>query len=188
MPAIRNTLRPTGIRLLATAALAIGTWGAVAAPAAQANPIPTIHGGNTAIVILGYGLLPDGRMRPELVDRLRTAVVQAAFSPASPIIATGGNPHAGVTEGDAMAHWLIAHGIGANRIHVESRAADTIQNARNSAALMRSMGITDAVVVTSSNHMPRAANDFVRAGVPVVGRISPQELPGLVLDLAGPRG
>ncbi|WP_063002372.1 YdcF family protein [Nocardia mikamii] len=207
MPGFRTTLRPNGFRFLAAAALAVGALTAVAFPTAAADPLtdaagvigqlravgdplpplPAPHGPTTAIVVLGYGLLPDGGMRPELVARLQAALVQAMVSPASPIIVTGGNPRGGTTEADAMAGWLLGHGIAPERIHIESRASDTVENAVNSAEMMRTLGAGDAVVVTSADHMPRAVADFVDAGVPVVGTVSPQELPPTVLEVFGPR-
>lgn len=207
MPGIRITLRPNGFRLFAAAALAFGALTAVALPTAAADPLtdaagvieqlravgdplpplPAPHGPTTAIVVLGYGLMPDGSMRPELVARLQAALVQAMVSPASPIIVTGGNPQGGTTEADAMARWLVAHGTAPDRIHIESRAGDTVENATNSAEMMHALGAGDAVVVTSADHMPRAVADFVDAGVPVVGTVSPQDLPPVVLEVFGPR-
>ncbi|MCC3314225.1 YdcF family protein [Nocardia africana] len=207
MPGIRIALRPTGFRILAAAALAVGALTAVGLPAAAADPLtdasgaiqqlrdvsdplpplPVPHGPTTAIVVLGYGLLPDGGMRPELVARLQAALVQAVVSPASPIIVTGGNPRGGTTEADAMARWLVAHGTAPERIHIESRASDTIENATNAAEMMHALGAGDAVVVTSADHMPRAVADFVDAGVAVVGTVSPQNLPPVVLEVFGPQ-
>ncbi|MEV5652596.1 YdcF family protein [Nocardia sp. NPDC052254] len=206
MPGTRTAFRPTGIRLVAAAALVVGALTATFAPIAAADPVadavgaieqlgsiadplpplPVPHGPGTAIVVLGYGLLPDGSMRPELVARLQAALVQAMVSPASPIIVTGGNPRAGTTEADAMARWLIGHSIAPERIHIESRASDTVQNAENTAEMMRGLGAGDAVVVTSADHMPRAVADFADAGVPVVGTLSPQDLPLGVLAAFGP--
>src|SRR5690242_17592489 len=112
MPGFRTVLRPYGFRCLVAAALAVGALTAAAFPTAAAAdpqtdaagvieqlrsvgdplpPLPAPHGPTTAIVVLGYGLLPDGGMRPELVARLQAALVQAVVSPASPIIVTGGN-------------------------------------------------------------------------------------------------
>ena len=48
------------------------------------------------------------------------------------------------------------------------------------------LGAGDAVVVTSADHMPRAVADFVDAGVPVVGTLSPQDLPLGMLQVFGP--
>lgn len=206
MSGFRTALRPTGIRFFAAAALLVGALTVTVAPGAAADPLPDVagavdqlrtvadplpplpapHGPSTAIVVLGYGLLPDGTMRPELVARLQAALLQAMVSPASPIIVTGGNPRAGTTEADAMARWLLGHGMSAERIHIESRACDTIENAANSAELMHALGTGDAVLVTSADHMPRAVADFLDAGVPVVATLSPQDLPPVVLDVLGP--
>ncbi|MFF3223782.1 YdcF family protein [Nocardia suismassiliense] len=133
------------------------------------NPLPALVGPQTGIVVLGYGLLPDGALRPELVNRLTAAWLQSIASPLSPIVVTGGNPQNGITEADAMAGWLIGHGVPPNRIHVEGRAGSTVQNALFSTKLLRDVGATSAVVVTSPNHIRRAVADFIVAGTTVVG-------------------
>lgn len=133
------------------------------------NPIPAVAGPQTGIVVLGYGLLPDGTMRPELVNRLQAAWLQAIASPLSPIVVTGGNPRAGVTEAAAMEGWLIGHGIPASRVMAEHQAGSTVGNALRASAMLRDAGATSAIVVTSPNHIRRAVADFIVAGMPVVG-------------------
>jgi uncharacterized SAM-binding protein YcdF (DUF218 family) len=156
------------------------------ATAPPGSLLPVAYGPGTAIVVLGYGLDEQGRMRPELVDRLEAGYVQAVLSPTSPIIVTGGNPRGGITEADAMAQWLIAHGVLPARIHVEPRAGNTIQNAADSAAVMHTIGADNAVLVTSTQHMPRAKADFVAAGVSVIATITPDSVPAsLRAPLAG---
>ncbi|MFE3546721.1 YdcF family protein [Nocardia sp. NPDC059177] len=151
------------------------------APAGAATFAPIgFRGPDTAIVILGYGLLPDGSMRPELVDRLTAGYVQSMLAPLSPIIVTGGNPHNGVTEADAMTAWLVAHGIPEYRIHRESRADSTVQNAGFSAEILRGIGARDAVIVTSADHIDRAVANFLGAGVTVVSAVTPDQLPPFV--------
>lgn len=137
------------------------------------DPFPSLQGPGTAIVVLGYGLAPDGRMRPELLDRLQAAWIQAIAAPLSPIITTGGNPQNGLTEGEAMAGWLIAHGIPAFRIHPETDAGSTVQNAQFSAGIIRAAGASSAVLVTSANHIRRSTADFLIAGVPIIGAMTP---------------
>nr|WP_245813877.1 YdcF family protein [Rhodococcus marinonascens] len=136
------------------------------------NPLPAIQGPSTAIIVLGYGLLPDGTMRPELVNRLWATVVQSWVSPLSPIIVTGGNPRNGITEAAAMQGWLQSHGVPASRIHAEHRAGSTVGNVLNSVPLARSLGAGGAIIVTSANHIRRATVDFTVAGLPVVGAMS----------------
>ncbi|WP_245663284.1 YdcF family protein [Nocardia inohanensis] len=133
------------------------------------NPIPAIAGPQTGIAVCGYGLLPDGAMRPELVNRLQAAWLQAIASPMSPILVSGGNPQNGITEAAAMQGWLIGHGIPASRIVADHRAGSTVQNALFGSALLREAGATSAIVVTSPNHIRRAVADFIVAGMPVVG-------------------
>lgn len=144
----------------------------MAASLTPPNPFPSIQGGNTAIVVLGYGLLPDGSLRPELVSRLNSAAVQALTAPFSPIIVTGGAPKNGITEAAAMQGYLISRGIPANRIHPEHRAGSTVENAIFSAQLARSLGANSAALVTSANHIRRATADFNIAGLPVIGAMS----------------
>lgn len=43
-------------------------------------------------MILGYGLEPNGTMRPILRRRVITGLTVAQFFPQSPMIVTGGNP------------------------------------------------------------------------------------------------
>ncbi|MFX0577394.1 YdcF family protein [Nocardia nepalensis] len=133
------------------------------------NPLPAIVGPQTGIVVLGYGLLPDGSLRPELVSRLAAAWLQAVASPLSPVIVTGGNPQNGITEAEAMRAWLVGKGLPAARVNVESRAGSTVQNALFSTGMLRELGADSAVVVTSPNHIRRAVADFIVAGTRVVG-------------------
>ncbi|MFR9750069.1 YdcF family protein [Nocardia sp. 004] len=133
------------------------------------NPLPALAGPQTGIVVLGYGLLPDGSLRPELHNRLTAAWLQSIAAPFSPIVVTGGNPRNGITEAEAMRRWLLAHGVPAARIHVENRAGSTVQNALFSTRMLRAAGATSAIVVTSPNHIRRAVADFLVAGTKVVG-------------------
>ena len=104
-----------------------------AAAATLPNPLPALVGPQTGIVVLGYGLLPDGALRPELENRLTAAWMQAIAAPFSPVIVTGGNPQNGISEAEAMRRWLTARGLPGDRIHVEDRAGSTVQNALFSA-------------------------------------------------------
>ncbi|WP_067690338.1 YdcF family protein [Nocardia jejuensis] len=154
--------------------LALGVVTAAARPAHA--DLPPAHGPDTAIVILGYGLEPDGGMRPELVERLDAGYAAALMSTASPVIVTGGNPQAGVTEARAMADWLITRGLPPDRVHLEAAARTTVENAEYSAEVMDEIGSHDAVLITSADHLPRALATFVAAGISVIGTYTPDEL------------
>ncbi|MEU6584713.1 YdcF family protein [Nocardia sp. NPDC046763] len=139
--------------------------------------LPALFTPDTAIVVLGYGLQPDGSMRPELMARLYAGYVSALLSPQAPVIVTGGNPQNGVTEADAMADWLVEHGIDRARIHAETKANSTVQNAAFSAQLMDAIGAHAAILITSANHIARALMNFQAAGISVVATMTPDAAP-----------
>ncbi|MFD6393022.1 YdcF family protein [Nocardia sp. NPDC060259] len=161
------------------AGMAAGTSNVLRAVTAAAstlpNPLPALIGPQTGIVVLGYGLLPDGALRPELENRLTAAWLQAVAAPFSPVIVTGGNPQNGISEAEAMRRWLVGRGLPGERIHVEDRAGSTVQNALFSTRMLRDLGATSAVVVTSPNHIRRAVADFLVAGTNVVGAMTSLE-------------
>lgn len=153
----------------------LGTVNSVAGVAGV--DLPETYGPETVIVVLGYGLEPDGSMRPELSNRLHAALIQAFMSPASPVIVTGGNPRNGVTEAQVMADWLNVRGVARHRLHAETEAGSTVQNAKFSARLMEALGVHKAVLITSADHMRRALENFLEAGVPVVATMTPDAAP-----------
>lgn len=159
-----------------TAAATRGLFSAVtAAVNTLPNPLPAMIGPQTGIVVLGYGLLPDGSMRPELVGRLVAGWLQAIAAPWAPVVVTGGNPQNGVPEANAMADWMVSHGIPASRVLVENSAGSTVQNALFSTRLLHDAGASSAVIVTSPNHIRRAVADFITAGTTVVGAMTSTE-------------
>lgn len=130
----------------------------------------------TNIVVLGAGLYPDGTMRPVLVSRLQAALQLAQRFPASPIIVTGGVPQSGVTEAQAMRQWLVVNGIPPFRITEENTSRSTVENARNTNAILAQRGASGAVVVTSPDHLQRAMVDFrvaVAGRIPIAGVVAP---------------
>lgn len=140
---------------------------------APGPPLPLLFNpSGTTIVVLGYGLLPAGGMRPTLITRLQTGRDLALRYPGAPIIVTGGNPRGGRTEAEAMKTWPVQSGVPSWRITTENAARDTVGNARNSWAIAISRRATGLVVVTSPDHIKRALVNFrtaVGGRVPVIG-------------------
>jgi uncharacterized SAM-binding protein YcdF (DUF218 family) len=125
-----------------------------------------------AIVILGYGLNPDGTMRAILRRRVMTGLTVAQFFPQSPIIVTGGNPQNGNTEAGQMRKMLLLLGFPDNRIIVEDRANSTVQNAQFSVPLAKEAGTSGIILVTSTTHQGRADGDFADAGGDLLATVS----------------
>jgi uncharacterized SAM-binding protein YcdF (DUF218 family) len=154
---------------LATA-LAGGAWAPAVAQAAP--PVAAKDFSKPAIVILGYGLKPDGSMRAILYHRVLTGLAIAQAFPQSPVIVTGGNPKNGRTEAGEMRNLLRTLGFPGHRIIVEDRANSTVQNAQFSVPLAKKADTSGIIVVTSSTHQGRADKNFADAGGNILATVS----------------
>lgn len=147
--------------------------GGMAPAVSGAEPAPAVKDfSRPAVVILGYGLNPDGTMRTILRRRVLTGLAVAQFYPQSPIIVTGGNPQSGRTEAEQMRRMLLLLGFPDNRIMVEDKATSTVENARFSVPLAQRAGTSGIILVTSTTHQGRADGDFVDAGANVLATVS----------------
>ena len=157
----------------AVAVVVAAALGNVSPAVSQAEPAPAAKDfSKPAIVILGYGLNPNGTMRTILRRRVLTGLTVAQFFPQSPIIVTGGNPQNGKTEAEQMRNMLMLLGFPANRIIVEDRANSTVQNAQFSVPLAKQAGTSGIILVTSTTHQGRADGDFADAGGNLLATVS----------------
>ena len=153
--------------------VAVAVLGGVSPAVSQAEPATAAKDfSKPAIVILGYGLAPDGSMRAVLRRRVMTGLIVAQFFPQSPIIVTGGNPQNGKTEAGQMRNMLQLLGFPANRIIVEDRANSTVQNAQFSVPLAKEADTSGIILVTSTTHQGRADGDFADAGGNILATVS----------------
>ncbi|MGD9619363.1 MAG: YdcF family protein [Mycolicibacterium sp.] len=153
-------------------ALATSAGGVSAGPAYAAPPLVVKDFSNPAIVILGYGLKPNGSLRLISHTRVLAGLTLAQIFPRAPIIVTGGNPRNGNTEAGQMRKMLRLYGIPEDRIIVEDRANSTVQNAAYSVPLAREAGASGIILVTSSSHQDRADGIFAEAGGNVLATVS----------------
>lgn len=166
----RTRLHAVLVALTVAVALVVG--GAATGTAAAAPQFVAKDFSKPAIVILGYGLKPDGTMRTILHTRVLAGMAVGHMFPQSPIIVTGGNPRNGNTEAGQMRKMLRLYGIPDNRIIVEDRANSTVQNAAFSVPLAKNAGTSGIILVTSSSHQDRADGNFAAAGGNVLATVS----------------
>lgn len=133
----------------------------VATPITDAPP--AVAPANSAIVVLGYALKPDGTMDEPLISRLEKTVEVARAIPDAPIVVTGGVEKAGNTEGALMKNWLVEHGVDGARITDENFAKTTVENALYSTYIVAAKRATHAVVVSSASHVRRGVVDVALA-------------------------
>lgn len=119
------------------------------------------------IVVFGYGLNPDGSMKPELYDRLNVALQAARQYPNAYIAVTGGETShvKGISEAAVMAIWLMNNDIPESRIILEKQSLSTTENAQNICALLNQKypRVRQLAVVTSDYHIALAATTLQTA-------------------------
>ena len=128
------------------------------------------------IVVLGNGLggysalggridLPLGQTAMNILfalDRFRR-------QPASMLIASGGvQAEGGYSEGAIIRDALVRNHVPADHIVVEDNSGSTREQAVESAKILRRLGATTCVVVTTPQQMGRAVDLFAREGIKVL--------------------
>jgi uncharacterized SAM-binding protein YcdF (DUF218 family) len=124
----------------------------------QAQAIVILGGGGERAYAPEYG---GPAAEPLLLERLAYGAYIARQT-GLPVLVTGHG-----IEANAMSATL-ARNFGIQVRWFEDRAYDTFDNARNSALLLRADGVRRVVLVTSADHLWRAAHEFTAAGLELV--------------------
>lgn len=128
-----------------------------------------------AIVVLGGAIRsPDGSQGYPALTRASNRLWHAArlyrAGKAPLLVLSGGyDPSLGDRpEADAMREFLVALGVPASAMLLESTSRTTRENARFTAVLLGQRGIHNVLLVTSASHMARARRCFEAEGLHVV--------------------
>lgn len=123
-----------------------------------------------AILLLGLALGENDQPRAELCDRVRAAAKAYREYPGIRIVACGGIT-AGhkITEAEVMQRLLIAEGVPAQDIVLESESRTTIENFINAAKIVGGGKSSRFLIVTSDYHVRRSVLTARRAGLKADG-------------------
>lgn len=147
------------------------------------------------IVVLGGAVSPDvSHARKEIAlneaaERMTAVAKLARDYPAARIVFTGGSGRlfGGASEADFVAGLFDSFGIARDRIVLESRARNTVENAAFTKAMVQPKPAERWLLITSAHHMPRAVGLFRKAGFPVEAYPVDFRTRGAA-DLTGPFG
>ncbi len=118
-----------------------------------------------AIVVLGAPLAND-RLTPWLQERVDAAVALYRAGAAPRIVTTGGVTRgARRSEAEALAEGIVAAGGPRGAVLVEGASQTTVENARNTYALLAPLGARRVWVVTQPFHARRAVRIFRAVGL-----------------------
>ena len=117
--------------------------------------------------MLGCRVRPDGSPSSQLRRRVALAVTLYKSGVAPLLVVSGGG--APVSEAQAMSELARAAGVPVTALLCETASRNTAENALNSARLLREIGLSRVVLVSSRAHLLRARWLFRLAGLRVVG-------------------
>jgi uncharacterized SAM-binding protein YcdF (DUF218 family) len=176
-----------GRRIAVTALILLGVtgWSPFGSPFGNAIILPleerfppwdASRGAPTGIISLGGAL--DTVVSPvrgevalnEAAERMTAIAELARRFPDARIVFSGGSGRIifdGVSEASLAARLFESFGIAKERITLEDKSRDTLENARFTKALVQPKPGERWLLVTSAHHMPRAVGLFRAEGFPV---------------------
>src|SRR5687767_9398781 len=116
-----------------------------------------------AIVVLGCRVRPDGSPTSQLRRRVALAVALYETGAAPLLVLSGGGTP--VSEAQVMAGLARTAGVPEAALLYEGASRNTAENALNSARLLREMGLSRVLLVSSRTHLLRARWLFRLAGL-----------------------
>ncbi len=133
------------------------------------------RGSPHGIVVLGGAVSPDVSAARddialnEAAERMTAVAKLAREHPSARIVFTGGSGRllGGASEADFVTGLFESFGIPRDRIVLEKRARNTIENAVLTKELVQPKPDERWLLVTSAHHMPRSVGLFRKAGFPV---------------------
>jgi uncharacterized SAM-binding protein YcdF (DUF218 family) len=115
------------------------------------------------IIVLGGGLddrAPDltgiGIPSPVMLERIVAATRLQKRLHVPVIVSGGGYSHQKISEAEVTERYLVDLGVPPEKILLETKSRDTIENARNTKEICDRIGFKNPVLVTSSYHLKRA--------------------------------
>ena len=128
--------------------------------------VPDSAGPAEVIVVLGAGVIGDCVPNHHGLRRVLRAMREWRARPAAMMLFSGGTGGS-CPVATAMAGLAMDLGVPRDRVRVETASRNTHENALMGAALLKSWGASQVLVVTNRLHMRRAVGSFERAGFAV---------------------
>ncbi|MBE5779684.1 MAG: YdcF family protein [Clostridiales bacterium] len=126
-----------------------------------------------SIIVLGAQVKPDGTPSVQLRWRMDAARKVYDQQPCHMVVTGGRAGTEPETEGDVMRRLFVEEGVDPSLVISESKSMDTKENLHNAMQILRELGLSRPVVVTSDYHLPRAMQIMRDMGMEPQGMGSP---------------
>ncbi len=128
------------------------------------------------VIVFGAAVRERGEPSPALRRRALQGARLVLSGQAPVLIASGGVGRYPPSEAALIARLALAQGVPADRIILEEAAMSTLENARRSAAIMRSRGWSSAWAVSDRYHLRRCVYLLRQFGIAATGS-APDDAP-----------
>jgi len=119
-------------------------------------------------LVLGSKVETDGTPSPRLRARLDKTLELYRAGAFPEVIASGGVGKEGYDEAVVMRDYLVAHGIPAEKVMVDSLGVTTYASAKNTLQIIRERKLQSVFAISQYFHLPRTRLALRRFGVPAV--------------------
>ena len=123
------------------------------------------HGPVDALVVLGTPAGLHGELNPMQIWRVNEAIREYRAGRAPRVLFTGGPTANRFVEAEVMAAYARGQGLPSEVILTEDRSHTTMQNIANANEILRAHGWTSVEVISSAQHLPRAAVLLEKTGL-----------------------
>ena len=127
---------------------------------------PIHKDGGDALIVLGYKCM-NNEIHSILKDRLDAALDLYCLKSFQYIILSGGATGSETPEARLMEAYLLDKGVSKDRIILEEKATDTLENLYYSKQIIRKKGLEKCTVVSSSFHLHRVIRISRKIGFPI---------------------
>lgn len=132
-------------------------------------------GESDVIIVLGAQVKEDGTPSVALERRLTAALEHYEEDRQIIIVCGAQGANEPRAEGDVMRDWLLERGVLEEDVIAETASFNTRENLKNAREIMAERGLSQALVVTSDYHVPRALALCRQTGISATGKGSPSK-------------
>jgi SanA protein len=118
------------------------------------------------IIVPGAAILRSGQLSPVFLERADAAIALYQAGKAGAILVSGDNSTLEHNEVDPARKYLVSQGVSEKNIYLDHAGFDTYSTMYRAKEIF---GVTQAIVVTQSFHLPRSLFLAHRMGIDAVG-------------------
>lgn len=129
-----------------------------------------------AIVVLGAPCLPNGELSTVQQERVDLGLELYQQGLSTLVIISGGSDRHSQTEAAVMGQYALSQGLPSEALLLEDKSITTRENAKFTAALMKSKNLTSAWLASQPFHLKRSVSNFKEYGIEAYASVNTKSI------------